>query len=100
MQARSTGLARRSTCNNLCARQRLPSFANAPRRTLRWRYLAVGVLVASHALASSPAITPGGATGKQDGSSSLLSADPRSWAVDASANELIALHHTGMYLRY
>jgi hypothetical protein len=58
------------------------------------------VLVASHALASSPAIAPGGATGKQDGSSSLLSADPRSWAVDASANELIALHHTGMYLRY
>jgi hypothetical protein len=31
---------------------------------------------------------------------SPLSADPRSWAVDASANELIALHHTGMYLRY
>jgi len=29
-----------------------------------------------------------------------LSLPPRSWAVDAGANELIALHHTGSYLRY
>jgi hypothetical protein len=31
---------------------------------------------------------------------SLLSIPPRSWAVDAAANELVALHHKGSYLRY
>src|SRR6202021_1698711 len=30
----------------------------------------------------------------------LLSIPPRSWVVDASANELVALHHTDSYLRY
>src|ERR1700732_2356805 len=32
--------------------------------------------------------------------SSLLSVPPRSWAVDAAQNELVALHHKGSYLRY
>jgi hypothetical protein len=32
--------------------------------------------------------------------SSLLSVPPRSWAADAAANELVALHHKGSYLRY
>ncbi|HEX3967513.1 MAG TPA: hypothetical protein VHW70_06070 [Edaphobacter sp.] len=31
---------------------------------------------------------------------SLLSVTPRSWAVDAARNELIALHHRDSYLRY
>ena len=31
---------------------------------------------------------------------SLLSAPPRSWVVDAAANELVALHHKDSYLRY
>ncbi len=31
---------------------------------------------------------------------SPLSVDSHSWAVDAAAKELVALHHTGMYLRY
>ena len=31
---------------------------------------------------------------------SLLSIPPRSWAADAAANELVALHHKGSYLRY
>jgi hypothetical protein len=31
---------------------------------------------------------------------SLLSVPPRSWAVDAAANELVALHHKDSYLRY
>jgi hypothetical protein len=31
---------------------------------------------------------------------SSLSLAPRTWAVDAAANELIALHHPGSYLRY
>jgi hypothetical protein len=32
--------------------------------------------------------------------SSLSSISPRSWAVDAAANELVALHHKDSYLRY
>jgi hypothetical protein len=31
---------------------------------------------------------------------SLLSVPPRSWAIDAAANELVALHHKDSYLRY
>jgi hypothetical protein len=31
---------------------------------------------------------------------SLLSIPPGSWAADAAANELVALHHKGSYLRY
>ncbi len=33
-------------------------------------------------------------------STSLLSIPPRSWVVDAAANELVALHHKDSYLRY
>jgi hypothetical protein len=35
-----------------------------------------------------------------DANKSLLSIPPRSWVVDAAANELIALHHKDSYLRY
>jgi hypothetical protein len=38
--------------------------------------------------------------GKDAANASLLSVPPRSWAADAAANELIALHHKGSYLRY
>jgi hypothetical protein len=39
--------------------------------------------------------------GKKDGvDASLLAIPPRSWVVDAAANELVALHHKGSYLRY
>jgi hypothetical protein len=31
---------------------------------------------------------------------SMLSVPPRSWVVDAAANELVALHHKNSYLRY
>jgi hypothetical protein len=31
---------------------------------------------------------------------SLLAVPPRSWAIDAAANELVALHHKDSYLRY
>ena len=37
---------------------------------------------------------------KDAGDASILSVPPRNWAVDAAANELIALHHKGSYLRY
>jgi hypothetical protein len=36
----------------------------------------------------------------KDANGTLLSAPPRSLIVDASANELLALHHKGSYLRY
>src|ERR1700761_8986553 len=39
-------------------------------------------------------------TTKDAGDASLLSAPPRSWVVDAAANELIAIHHKDSYLRY
>jgi hypothetical protein len=37
---------------------------------------------------------------KDAAGASLLSIPPRSWVVDAAANELVALHHRGSYLRY
>jgi hypothetical protein len=39
-------------------------------------------------------------TTKDVGDMSLMSMPPRSWVVDAAANELQALHHTDSYLRY
>jgi hypothetical protein len=48
-----------------------------------------------------PGVTAQSAGAPQDpGSASLLSAPARSWAVDAAANELVALHHKDSYLRY
>jgi hypothetical protein len=37
---------------------------------------------------------------KDGAGTSLLSVAPRSYVVDAAQNELVALHHTGSYLRY
>ena len=37
---------------------------------------------------------------KDGADASLLSTPPRSWAIDAAANELVALHHKNSYLRY
>jgi hypothetical protein len=55
-------------------------------------------------LASLMAIRPATAqdtnTTKDADAASLLSTPPRSWAVDAATNELIALHHKDSYLRY
>jgi hypothetical protein len=41
-----------------------------------------------------------GAQSSDSTSASLLSVPARSWAVDAAANELVALHHKDSYLRY
>ncbi len=56
--------------------------------------LAAGILLSSNAVASLPALD------ESADAASLLAAPPRSWAVDVAANELIALHHPGSYLRY
>ncbi len=64
----------------------------------RWQRLTQGglVLAALLGLATSlPAAQAGTAS-----PSHLLSTPPRDWAVEAAANELIALHHPGSYLRY
>ena len=58
--------------------------------------LVAGALLVSNAIAGRPAL--GEITGTD--AASLLAAPPRSWAVDVAANELIALHHPGSYLRY
>ena len=47
-----------------------------------------------------PCEAQGGAEPKDAGDASILAVPPRSWAVDAAANELIALHHKNSYLRY
>jgi hypothetical protein len=41
-----------------------------------------------------------GAQSSDSTSASLLSVPARSWAVDAAANELVALHHKDSYVRY
>jgi hypothetical protein len=65
-----------------------------------WIFLVCGSLlignVAAHlqAKAQSPSIANDALA------SSFLSVSPRSWTVDASVNELIALHHKDSFLRY
>jgi hypothetical protein len=51
--------------------------------------------IADRSARAQSAEAPQGAAGN-----SLLSVPPRSWVVDAAANELLALHHKGSYLRY
>jgi hypothetical protein len=61
----------------------------------------VGPLLLVHAMTSSIGLAQ--STDATKGSStdaSPLSVPPRSWVVDAAANELIALHHKDSYLRY
>ncbi|MCU1224975.1 MAG: hypothetical protein JWQ42_3068 [Edaphobacter sp.] len=65
-----------------------------------WRWFAVSSLVVLHALAGYSARGQNAAVIKEGIAASPVSVDPRSWAVDASANELLALHHPGSYLRY
>jgi hypothetical protein len=60
----------------------------------------IGSILLLLAAADGLAQQQGSATTKDVGEASLLSIPPRSWIVDASANELKALHHTDSYLRY
>jgi hypothetical protein len=64
------------------------------RRT--WNRIAIATLL-SLALAGGQAQD---ADGAKDANGTLLSVPPRSLVVDAAANELLALHHKGSYLRY
>lgn len=64
-----------------------------------WRLLAAGALAISGAVAF-PAMGQSVPTVKAEASPSILAVSPRSWAVDAAANEITALHHLDSYLRY
>jgi hypothetical protein len=70
----------------------------ARRRWLSW--IATGPLILLNALVGPYTRAQTTDTTKDVANASLLSAPPRSWAVDAAANELVALHHTNSYLRY
>jgi hypothetical protein len=62
-------------------------------------FLVCATLVGNAAL--SPLARAQAPSVKKDGNdSSIRSIAPRSWTVDAAANELIALHHKDSYLRY
>ena len=65
-----------------------------------WRCIVVAALVLPNTLANQRAKAQAANTTKGADETSLLSLPPRSWAVDAAANELIALHHLDSYLRY
>jgi hypothetical protein len=57
-------------------------------------------LLAMIAPASQQVRAQSSATTTKDAAAALLSTPPRSWAVDAAANELVALYHRDSYLRY
>jgi hypothetical protein len=63
-------------------------------------WIAVVSLMLLNALAGPCGRAQNAEVGKNAADASLLSVPPRSWAADAAANELIALHHKGSYLRY
>lgn len=56
--------------------------------------LAAGMAASRHLAAQTGTVAQGAAAG------GLLDRTPRTWVADACANELIALHHKGSYLRY
>jgi hypothetical protein len=60
----------------------------------------LGAILLSISVTSLRAGAQNEATTKDVGGQGLPSNSPRSWAVDAAKNELIALHHTDSYLRY
>jgi hypothetical protein len=79
-------------------RSALPTGTGAGRRRL-WRWNAIVFFILLNAGRGSCAL--GQAAGEaSQGQTSLESIPPRSWVVDAAANELVALHHKNSYLRY
>lgn len=67
---------------------------------LKGRWIRAGFLGLSTCLAGLCATAQSVPANKPDSSASLLAEAPRSWIVDAAANELKALHHPNSYLRY
>jgi hypothetical protein len=69
-------------------------------RQRSWTWTAVILFLLLSALGGARARGQIADTTKDAVGTSLLSIPPRSWVVDAAANELVALHHKGSYLRY
>ncbi|GGG80080.1 hypothetical protein [Edaphobacter dinghuensis] len=67
---------------------------------LKGRWIRAGFLGLSTCLAGLCATAQSVPANKPDSSASLSAEAPRSWIVDAAANELRALHHPNSYLRY
>jgi hypothetical protein len=63
-------------------------------------WIGVGFLLLSTIAGLNVCEAQGAPGAKDNADASVLSVPPRSWAVDAAANELIALHHKNSYLRY
>lgn len=66
----------------------------------KWRWLGVGVLGLWASMAGPWTIAQSASANKPGSPVNPLAEAPRSWAVDAAANELVALHHPNSYLRY
>jgi hypothetical protein len=65
-----------------------------------WAWHLIGLLLLSNAIPGSNAMGQGPAPSDAATEDSPLSISPRTWAADAAANELAALHHKNSYLRY
>jgi hypothetical protein len=63
-------------------------------------WIAIGCLILLNALPGLRAWAQSADTTRDSPVASLLSVQARSYVVDAAANELLALHHRGSYLRY
>jgi hypothetical protein len=70
--------------------------ANAP----VWIFPVWTILLIANVTMSSLARAQTPSESRDGNASPTLSVDPRSWTIDAAANELVALHHKDSYLRY
>lgn len=82
----------RRSVTNRASRLRMVS-----RRRGTWNRIGIATLLMLSALGVGRAQN---VDATKDATDTLLSVPPRSLIVDAAANELLALHHKGSYLRY
>jgi hypothetical protein len=69
-------------------------------RRRSWAWVAVASLILLHAM-TSPLVKAQSTDARQDGTNPTLpSISPHGLVAEAAANELVALHHKGSYLRY
>jgi hypothetical protein len=73
---------------------------NKSANTAVWIFLVWTILLIANVTIGSFAQAQTPSESKEVNASQILSVDPRSWTIDAAANELVALHHKDSYLRY
>jgi hypothetical protein len=66
----------------------------------RWRWILSTAILLIGSLSCATAFSQRASESRAGSGGALLDAAPRTWIVDAAANELIALHHKDSYLRY